>query len=114
MQAKTYLILLMAFLFSWTAVSVSAQGGDSEPPKNWFHLDHKQDGYRGISTQRLYEEFLKARKSQTVIVAVIDSGVDWEHEDLDDVMWVNEDEIPNNGLDDDHNGYIDDIMDGTL
>ncbi|MEL6718599.1 MAG: S8 family peptidase, partial [Bacteroidota bacterium] len=46
---------------------------------------------------------------RTIIVAVIDSGVDPDHEDLKDVMWVNADEIPNNGLDDDGNGYIDDI-----
>jgi len=42
-------------------------------------------------------------------VAVIDSGIDAEHEDLKDIMWVNADEIPNNGKDDDNNGYIDDI-----
>ncbi len=108
MQAKTNFILLMTFLFTWTAISLTAQGV-SEPPKDWFHLDNTTDGFKGVSTKRLYEEFLKERKSKTVIVAVIDSGVDWEHEDLDDVMWVNEDEIPNNGLDDDKNGYVDDV-----
>ena len=39
----------------------------------------------------------------------IDSGIDWKHEDLKDIMWVNQDEIPDNGKDDDNNGYIDDI-----
>src|SRR6185436_9891483 len=47
--------------------------------------------------------------SKTVLVAVIDSGIDIEHEDLKDVIWNNEDEIPGNGIDDDKNGYVDDI-----
>jgi hypothetical protein len=44
-----------------------------------------------------------------VVVAIIDSGIDVEHEDLDGVLWVNEDEIPGNGQDDDRNGYVDDV-----
>ena len=43
------------------------------------------------------------------IIAVIDSGVDYNHQDLKSVMWINENEIPGNKLDDDNNGYIDDI-----
>ena len=46
---------------------------------------------------------------EEIVVAVIDSGVDYNHEDLAENMWVNEDEIPNNGIDDDDNGFIDDI-----
>ena len=49
---------------------------------------------------------LKAKK---VIVAVIDAGIDINHEDLNELIWVNKDEIPNNGIDDDKNGYVDDI-----
>ena len=52
---------------------------------------------------------LKNKTSKTVIVGVIDSGVDYEHEDLKDVMWTNKKEIPGNGIDDDKNGYVDDI-----
>src|SRR5690606_40080526 len=48
-------------------------------------------------------------KPTTVIVGVLDSGVDIEHEDLKNVIWVNEDEIPGNNIDDDNNGFIDDV-----
>lgn len=78
-------------------------------PENWFNLDQGTDKIPGVSTERMYKELLKGRSSQTVVVAVIDSGVDPDHEDLKSIMWVNEDEIPDNGIDDDNNGYIDDI-----
>lgn len=47
--------------------------------------------------------------SQEVVVAIIDTGVDYTHEDLKDSIWINSDEIMDNGIDDDHNGYVDDI-----
>ena len=79
-------------------------------PENWFHLDPEKTGVAGISTQLAYEELLKGKEpKQEVIVAVIDSGVDIEHEDLDDKLWVNEDEVAGNGIDDDKNGYVDDV-----
>lgn len=89
--------------------SVSLSWGQMQPPKDWFHLDQNEDKYLGVSTHQLYKNIIKGRKGQTVVVAIIDSGVDPKHEDLDDVMWVNDDEIPGNGIDDDDNGYIDDI-----
>lgn len=81
-----------------------------EVPKGWHMQDPKANGYYGISIDKAYE-FLKAKKvkSNTVIVAVIDSGIDTTHEDLKPVLWVNKKEIPGNGIDDDKNGYIDDI-----
>ncbi len=67
-------------------------------------------GYHGISLDKAYD-FVKSKKlkSKTVIVAVIDSGVDTTHEDLKSVLWHNPKEIPGNGIDDDHNGYVDDV-----
>ncbi len=78
-------------------------------PENWFNLDYAHDGVYGVSAEKAYKTLLKDRKSHTVVVAIIDSGVEVDHEDLADVMWVNPGEIPNNGIDDDKNGYIDDI-----
>ncbi len=77
--------------------------------KDWHHLDAVQDNVRGVSSERAYKELLKNKKSKTIIVAVLDSGVDIEHEDLKTQLWINKDEIAGNGIDDDKNGYIDDI-----
>jgi len=76
--------------------------------KSWPHMDVFTDSVPGMSLAKAYD-FVKNKKGKTVIVGVIDSGIDVEHEDLKDVAWVNEDEIANNGKDDDNNGYVDDI-----
>lgn len=78
------------------------------PPPNWFNLDYERDGVMGISTERAYEQLLKGKKSTTVVVAVIDGGVDVNHEDLKDVIWVNEKDSAATGTDEDGNGYIND------
>lgn len=77
--------------------------------KNWGHLDLERDTVPGMAVDRAYEEIIKGKKGKKVIVAVIDSGIDIDHEDLDDVIWTNKKEVPNNGKDDDNNGYVDDI-----
>lgn len=77
--------------------------------KNWSSLDMVKDTVPGMSVDRAYEELIKNRKGKTVIVGVIDSGLDIEHEDLVNVLWVNPGEIAGNGIDDDNNGYIDDV-----
>ncbi len=77
--------------------------------KGWGGADLVQDTIPGMSVQKAYDEIIKDYQGKTVIVGVIDSGIDIEHEDLKNVIWVNEDEIPGNGIDDDKNGYIDDI-----
>lgn len=76
---------------------------------NWKDLDMVLDTVPGMSINRAYSEIIKDRKGKTTIVAVIDSGIDTEHEDLASVIWTNPKEIPNNGKDDDKNGYVDDI-----
>jgi subtilisin family serine protease len=62
-----------------------------------------------MSVDKAYAELLKDKNGVKVIVGVLDSGVDIEHEDLKSVIWTNKNEISGNGIDDDKNGYIDDI-----
>ncbi|WP_461532571.1 S8 family peptidase [Sinomicrobium sp.] len=77
--------------------------------KTWPHADLLTDTIPGMSVSKAYDELLKGRKGVKVVVGVVDSGVDIEHEDLKDVLWTNKKEIPGNGIDDDGNGFIDDI-----
>jgi subtilisin family serine protease len=77
--------------------------------KRWSHLDIVKDTIPGMSVDKAYAELLKNKKSVKVIVGIVDSGVDIEHEDLKSVIWTNKKEIAGNGIDDDKNGYIDDI-----
>jgi subtilisin family serine protease len=76
--------------------------------KGWHLKDLKKDSFYGISLDEAYL-FVKDKKSKPVIVAVIDSGVDTAHEDLRNILWHNPKEIPGNGIDDDGNGYVDDV-----
>jgi len=76
---------------------------------SWGAADLMKDTIPGMSVRKAYAEIIKNNTGKTVIVAVIDSGIDITHEDLDGVIWNNPGEIANNGKDDDHNGYIDDV-----
>ena len=106
---KPKICLFFAF-FIGINVNIFAQNKNVVLPPNWFNLDLAANGYFGISTEKAYNELLKDRApKQRVIVAVIDGGTDISHEDLKDVLWTNTKEIPGNGIDDDGNGYIDDI-----
>jgi len=82
--------------------------GQQDKFKGWHLLDDKTDTLHGISIEKTYE-FLKNKKSKPVIVAVIDSGVDTTQEDLKNVLWKNPKEIAGDGIDEDGNGYIDDV-----
>lgn len=77
--------------------------------KDWHLKDIELDTIPGISLQRAYDSLLVGKKGKEVIVAVLDTKLDIHHEDLKKQLWVNEDEIPNNNIDDDQNGYVDDI-----
>lgn len=87
----------------------SASFAQAQKTINWQNLDYKTDGVRGISTEKAYNELLKGKTSTTIIVGVIDSGIEVDHEDLKDMMWINAKEVAGNGKDDDGNGYIDDV-----
>lgn len=110
---KHQLILPAGIILALLSVGSSfAQGtkavNKKELPKGWHLGDKAHDGYYGISMDRAYE-FVKGKPSKTVIVAVIDSGIDTLHEDLKSILWTNPGEIPGNGIDDDKNGYVDDV-----
>jgi subtilisin family serine protease len=77
--------------------------------KRWSHLDLVKDTIPGMSVDKAYAELLKGKKSTKVIVGIVDSGVDINHEDLKAVIWTNPKEIAGNGKDDDKNGFIDDV-----
>lgn len=77
---------------------------------NWYNMDVELNDVPGTSVNRTYQEIIQNKKPiKKVVVAVIDGGVDVKHEDLDGKIWVNHDETPANGVDDDGNGYVDDI-----
>ena len=108
MKKLLALILLSPYSLSFGQVSTV----DSLPKENlnWYNLSPKNDKIQGVNVDRAYSELLKDKKSKkTIVVAIIDAGVDITHEDLSSLIWVNEDEIAGNDKDDDNNGYIDDI-----
>ncbi len=93
-------------VFTLAALGAQAQ---LSPVQRWHHLDQKADGVPGISADRAYRELLAGRTPTPVLVAVIDSGIDSTHEDLKAILWRNPREVAGNGLDDDRNGYADDV-----
>ena len=103
LMKRTFFIAICGLISS----SLLAQ---TDVPKGWHMMDKATSGYYGLSVDKAYE-FVKTKKlkSKTVIVAVIDSGIDTTHEDLRSILWKNPKEIPGNGIDDDKNGYVDDI-----
>lgn len=104
-----YLATILLFVGIANAQSVSQDVVKGKAPINWFNLDQKEDNILGVSTEKAYKELLLRKKSRTVVVAVIDSGVDINHEDLQGKIWTNPKEIAGNGQDDDKNGYVDDL-----
>lgn len=111
---SAFLAIAIAMSFSTQAQSSSSFAAKKgkltdEQLKRWSHLDLIKDSIPGMSVDRVYAELVANKKSQKIIVAVLDSGVDVDHEDLKSVVWINKKEIAGNGLDDDKNGYVDDI-----
>lgn len=102
-------VLMLIFQFSTEVAKATQADSVSHELLNWYNQDPETTSIYGISTERAYAEQLKGKKSNTVIVAVIDSGIDIHHEDLQENIWINQREIPGNGIDDDGNGYVDDV-----
>lgn len=97
------------FIFTFFSLVLSfGLFSQAKAPENWYLSNPKGTKIYGTGANDAYK-LLTGKKSIPVIVAVIDSGVETDHPDLKDVIWVNSDEIANNGIDDDNNGYIDDV-----
>lgn len=83
--------------------------------KMQWHYDNMGVSYDGVkevnprANINLFKAWQKSTGDKDVIVAVVDQGIDYNHEDLKDAMWVNEGEIPDNKIDDDGNGFVDDV-----
>ncbi|RYE20217.1 MAG: peptidase S8, partial [Sphingobacteriaceae bacterium] len=109
LKLKTSAAIAVA-LFTINTVSIAQQmpAKTADLPKNWHTLDLQKDGYFGVSLNQAYD-FLKGKKSKTVVVATIDSGADTLQKDLQPVLWTNTQEKAGNGKDDDRNGYTDDM-----
>ena len=106
---KSYKFLFLVLIFSSFFSSVFAQFAIESYEKGW-HLKDPASNFYGIKLEEAYKVLLKNRTpKKKIIVAVIDSGIDTAHEDLKPVLWRNEKEIPGNSIDDDKNGYVDDI-----
>ncbi len=121
---KTFYVIAPLAVMLWACggtalVSTPVENIDSIPPKvtelteqqkqSWGFADLQTDTIPGMSINKAYDEIIGNKKGQKVIVAVLDSGIDLTHEDLDGVLWTNRGEKPGNKVDDDNNGYVDDI-----
>tara|TARA_B100000809_G_scaffold139329_2_gene136962 strand:+ start:4947 stop:6518 length:1572 start_codon:yes stop_codon:yes gene_type:complete len=109
---KSIVIAFLIISFSTTVCLGQVSSVDllDKTHVNWHNKDLQIDSKVGVSVRKTYLELLKDKKSKkTVVVAVIDTGVDKDHEDLKDKVWINKGEIPDNNIDDDQNGYVDDV-----
>lgn len=107
-------VFFLLCLYAYSALTVFAQ--ETSPAAfearliNWYNKDLATDQIMGASVDKAYTDLLKDMTvKKVVVVAVIDGGIDIQAEDLQGKIWINEDEIPGNQTDDDHNGYVDDI-----
>jgi cell wall-associated protease len=104
-----YYFILLFFISCGSTKEYENYSTNLLPLQYWFQKDYQQDAVPGISLDKFYTQNTKKSKSKSIIVAVIDTQIDIHHEDLKGQLWINTKEIPNNGIDDDHNGYVDDV-----
>lgn len=113
------LIFLFCYLFTGCKSTNKLSNFDKSFPskteltpldlQTWYQKDFQHDNVPGISLDKWYLQNKKKARNKNIIVAVIDTQIDITHEDLQGQLWSNTKEIPNNNIDDDHNGYVDDV-----
>jgi len=106
------LLIAAAFLYAGFGLvqAQTASPQEDKDQKTWYHKNYATTKVYGVNTENAYK-FLESKglKPKTVVVGVLDSGVEVDHPGLVKNIWTNSNEIPNNGKDDDGNGYVDDI-----
>ncbi len=109
------LFIAASFLAGFAGVFAQTEKKALDPMEDkdlmtWYHKDHATGNVFGVNTQNAYKYLeSKGLKPKNVVVGVLDSGVEVDHPGLVKNMWKNPNEVPNNGKDDDGNGYVDDI-----
>lgn len=109
MKIPKYILIIILIISCTKNKTERPELSQTKKFDHWHLKDYESDGVPGISLDKLYDELIKNRKGKQIIVAIIDTEIDINHEDLKDFIWINNDEQPNNGVDDDNNGYIDDV-----
>lgn len=106
------ILMKLKFILYFIIFSVFSAGAQSTSPlfeKDWLYHDFEKGGIPGTGLRKAYDKFSLDKIESTIIVAVIDMPFNITLPVLKDQIWVNPKEIPDNNLDDDQNGYIDDI-----
>ena len=104
------IIIAAAFLAGFNFGFSQETKTEDKDLMTWYHKDFSTANVYGVNTQNTYKFFeSKGLKPKTVVVSVIDSGIEVDHPGLIKNMWKNVNEVPNNGKDDDGNGYVDDV-----
>lgn len=103
-------VFLAGFTFSSAQATAGVDPKEDKDLMTWYHKDFATTKVYGVNTENAYKYLeSKGLKPKTVVVGVLDSGVQVDHPGLIGNMWSNPNEVPNNGKDDDGNGYIDDV-----
>jgi subtilisin family serine protease len=101
---------IASFVFAALFIPFAATAQNADIKTQWQHADMATDGLPGVSAVKAHAYMAEKGKTATpVVVAIIDSGSETFHKDLNANIWTNKGEIANNGIDDDKNGYIDDL-----
>jgi cell wall-associated protease len=119
MKIKVIIITLISIIYSgcsekllptaYKLISIPKKTLTAFQKNKWLHFDVKKDTIPGISLSRAHQEIIKDKIGSKVIIAVLDTETDINHIEIKGNIWINLEEIPNNNIDDDKNGYVDDI-----